>query len=117
MCQKVSIPTHNSLDLVDMFCSLKFDSYIHLCGSGTFSGSCCVYLSYLRIEIGSFIPSCLDVLPIALSGVLGCLCGMSLVTLLCILRLLELGGISGFCPLLVCQSIFLSCVIGNISIS
>ena len=40
MCQKVSILTCGNLDWVEMFCSLKFDLYIDICGSETNSGCC-----------------------------------------------------------------------------
>ena len=84
--------------------SLILISYIDICGSVTFSGSCWVYLSYLRVGIGSFRLSCLKVLLMVSSGLFGVFIYMSGVTVLCNFRLLDLWGMSGFCPLLVCLS-------------
>ena len=67
--------------------------------------------TYLGVGKGSFRLSCLIVLPMVLSGILGSFVDMSGVILLHIFRLLDLEVISGFCPLHVCLSICLCLVL------
>ena len=68
-----------------MFCSFMLDSYIGVCGSGTFPGSCWIYLSYLGVGKDSFRLPQFKVSLMVLSWVFGSLVDMLGVTLLCIL--------------------------------
>ena len=91
ICPKVSSSAHDNFNQMETSCSLKFDSYMGVCGSETFRRSSWIYLWSLGVGIGTFILSCLAVLLIILSWIFDCPGGMSGVNSLHILDYLVWG--------------------------